>query len=270
MNPITVQPIHQFSGSLKASHDTLAEEMPVALIYNGVSHLVLMATPHHLAELALGFSLSEGILTHTGQLYDLNIKHEPQGIAIELHIASERFMLLKEKRRNLNGRTGCGLCGIDSLQAAQPPIAVVKRQHKIPIAHIQAALTQLNQHQPLRAQTGSLHSAAWVQAGNIQAAFEDVGRHNALDKLLGWLAQHQLDTADGFIIISSRASYEMVSKAATLGIGALIAVSAATAMAQRVAQQSNLTLIGFAKPHQFTIYSHPQWLHDESCPIQAA
>lgn len=260
MKPVITQNVCQFSGSLKHTHDTLAQETPIALIYNGISHVVMMATPQNIHELALGFSLSEGILQHTNQLYDSEIIETAQGIEVHLTIASERFIALKERRRSISGRTGCGLCGIDSLAAALPPIKAVSRSQKISVAHIQAALNRFHRHQPLREQTGSLHAAAWVEQGNIQTAFEDVGRHNALDKLLGHIAKQAITPQNGFILVSSRASYEMVSKTAALGIGALVAVSAATSLAVNMAAQANLTLIGFAKPHQFTIYSHESWV----------
>ncbi|MDK4688620.1 formate dehydrogenase accessory sulfurtransferase FdhD [Kingella negevensis] len=261
MNPTHPQTIHRYhSGSLKTQQDTLAEEIPVALVYNGISHVVLMATPQNLEELALGFSLSEGILTHPSQLYDCVIEPSCQGISVQLEIASARFALLKERRRSMAGRTGCGLCGIDSLAAIAPNLSSVTRQHKIQGDHITQALRTLPQYQQLREQTGSLHGAAWVEQGNIQAAFEDVGRHNALDKLLGYLAKKQIDTQNGFIIVSSRASYEMVAKTAAMGIGCLVAVSAATALAVRVAEQANVTLIGFAKPQQFIVYSHEEFV----------
>lgn len=238
----------------------MAEEAPIALIYNGISHVVMMATPQNVAELALGFSLSEGIVQQASQVYDCEIISTEQGIEARMEIASACFIALKERRRSLNGRTGCGLCGIDSLTAAMPEIQAVERQNKIAVKDIQAALTEFDVHQPLRAQTGSLHGVAWVKNGQIQVAFEDVGRHNALDKLLGYLAKNQIDRQNGWILVSSRASYEMVAKAAALGIGCVVAVSAATALAVRVAEQANITLIGFAKPQQFTVYSHSQFI----------
>lgn len=260
MNPIHSQIVHKFSGSLHTQTDVLAEETPIALVYNGISHVVLMATPQDLAELALGFSLSEGILTDISQLYDLQIESDCQGISVQMEIASARFVALKERRRQMTGRTGCGLCGIDSLAAVLPEIQVIERKNKISTQHITQALTEFRTHQPLREQTGSLHGAAWVVDGQIQAAFEDIGRHNALDKLLGYLAKNQIDRQNGLIVVSSRASYEMVLKAATLGVGALVAVSAATALAVRVAQQANMTLIGFAKPQQFVVYSGAEYI----------
>ncbi len=240
--------------------DVLAEETPVALVYNGIAHVVLMATPADLAELALGFSLSEGILAHAGELYDTEISTGCNGIEVHLDIASARFQALKERRRNMSGRSGCGLCGIDSLASVQTELPQVARGGKIRAEEIQTALADLNAHQILRNQTGSVHGAAWVADGRIQCLFEDIGRHNALDKLLGHGAQQGIDWQHGFALISSRASYEMVAKAAMLGIGCLVAVSAPTALAVRLAEEAGITLVGFAKPQQFTVYSRPDFI----------
>lgn len=261
MNSLITLPITRYdSGSLNQRNDTLAEEAPIALVYNGISHVVMMATPQNLSELALGFSLSEGILQRKNQLYDCEIVETEQGIEVRMEIASERFVALKERRRNINGRTGCGLCGIDSLAFASPCINPITERQNIAINDIAQALANFDAYQPLREQTGSLHAAAWVEQSRIQAAFEDVGRHNALDKLLGHMAYQQIDWTQGWLLVSSRASYEMVAKAATLGIGCLVAVSAATALAVRLAEQANMTLIGFAKPQKMTVYTHDIYL----------
>ncbi|UOO83062.1 formate dehydrogenase accessory sulfurtransferase FdhD [Uruburuella testudinis] len=243
-------------GAACTNDDILAEETPVALVYNGIAHVVLMATPADLAELALGFSLSEGILQHAGQAYDIEVKQACNGIEVHLEIASAQFQALKARRRSMSGRTGCGLCGIDSLAAIPTELPQVVRNGNIRATDIQTALNHLQSHQHLRSQTGAVHGAAWVVGGEIQYLFEDVGRHNALDKLLGFGARQALDWQQGFALISSRASYEMIAKAAMLGIGCVVAVSAPTALAVRLAEQSGITLAGFAKPHQFSIYSH--------------
>ena len=257
-------PIHHLQqGKLLAQSDYLAEEQAIALVYNGISHVVLMATPHNLVELALGFSLSEGILHTPQQLYDIEVQQSCEGWSVQMEIASSRFAALKERRRNMSGRTGCGLCGIDSLAAMMPIIPAVQQRNMIQSAHIVSALAAFHRCQPLRQQTGSLHGAAWVEAGKIVTVFEDVGRHNALDKLLGYLAQQNLDKAAGWILVSSRASYEMVAKTAQLGIGCLVAVSAATALAVRVAEQTNITLIGFAHPQRQTVYTHSHYIKQE-------
>ena len=249
---------------LKETEDMIAEEMPVALVYNGISHVVLMATPQNLAELALGFSLSEGILAKAGELYDVEVRTGAKGVEVHMEIAAARFATLKERRRNMSGRTGCGLCGIDSLAAVMPDIAPVRRTGKTDADQIDRVLQQFDDFQPLRKQTGALHAAAWVEEGEIRQTFEDIGRHNALDKLLGHLAKNNIDRAQGWVLVSSRASYEMVAKAAKLGIGCLVAVSAPTAMAIRLADAANLTLIGFARAGRQTVYTHAEFLNMKS------
>lgn len=264
MQPTAQHPILRLSAQTPETHtDTLAEELPIALIYNGISHAVLMATPQHLAELALGFSLSEGILTHPSQLYDLHIEEQAltaysHAISIHMRIASENFYRLQQRKRNLSGRSSCGLCGIDSLHAALPEIPQLTRQHPLQLTDIQQALSHMETQQPLRQQTGALHAAAWAVNGNILALFEDIGRHNALDKLLGHLAQQHTNPEDGAILISSRASYEMLTKTANMGYTCLVAVSAATALAVRLAEHSGICLIGYARPQRQTIYTHPE------------
>ncbi|MCP1659735.1 formate dehydrogenase accessory sulfurtransferase FdhD [Neisseria perflava] len=249
--------------SLRPDDDILAEETAVALVYNGITHVVLMATPQDLAELALGFSLSEGILHHASELYDIEVQPACDGIEVQMEIASARFQALKERRRNMTGRTGCGLCGIDSLAAVKPNLSPVARHRRFSITEIQTALADFDHHQPLRKSVGSVHGVAWVADGKITAAFEDVGRHNALDKLIGFGTRHQIDWQQGFLLISSRASYEMVAKAAAAGIGCIVAVSAPTALAVRLAEQAGMTLIGFAKPQKFNVYSCSEYIETE-------
>ncbi|WP_249977473.1 formate dehydrogenase accessory sulfurtransferase FdhD [Vreelandella olivaria] len=234
--------------------DDVAAEVPVALVYNGISHVVMMATPANLAELALGFSLSEGILAHPHECYDWEVVQTPEGLAVHLSISSQRMAALKTQRRNHTGRTGCGLCGTEALEQAVRPIPHVIAP-QIAGAAIQRALAQLPEHQPLQAATGATHCAAWCDAhGEIIMVREDVGRHNALDKLIGTLAHNKMGTTEGFVLISSRASYEMVHKCASAGIGALVAVSAATALAIQQARDAGLLLVGFARPGRYVVY----------------
>lgn len=237
--------------------DALAIEVPVALVYNGISHAVMMASPADLADFALGFSLSEGILKHPHECYDLTIHEEALGIAVHLEIASQRLAELKQRRRSLTGRTGCGLCGTEALEQAIHPIATVTAP-SLSDATIQHALTALADHQALQSMTGASHGAAWCDArGRILLAREDVGRHNALDKLIGALVHEGGPDPDGFALVSSRASYEMVHKSASVGIGALVAVSAATTLATELAREADLLLVGFARPGRHVIYNHP-------------
>ena len=246
---------------LRATEDTVAEEVPVALVYNGISHAVLLATPADLEDLALGFSLSEGILATPPELFDSETVATPHGLELRLHVAAGCFADLKARRRSLAGRTGCGLCGVESLAALARAPGPVTRGAPIPASAIAAALAALPAHQPLRAATGAVHAAAWIdRRGTLLALREDVGRHNALDKLLGHLARSATDPHAGWVLVSSRASYEMVQKVATVGIGSLVAVSAPTALAIRLADAAGVTLAGFARDRRLVIYTHPDGL----------
>ncbi|MDQ7729530.1 formate dehydrogenase accessory sulfurtransferase FdhD [Halomonas sp. SpR8] len=258
---LTRQPVEVRRGTTgwhtDAEEDFLALEIPVALVYNGISHAVMMASPADLEDFALGFSLSEGILANTDECYDLDIHEEPQGLSVQLTIASQRMAELKQRRRSLTGRTGCGLCGTEALEQAIRPIPSVIAP-SLSDAAIQRSLRELVAHQPLQAATGASHGAAWCDArGNIKRLREDVGRHNALDKLIGALAREAAPLGEGFALVTSRASYEMVHKCASASIGALVAVSAATALAVEQAQASGLLLAGFARPGRHLIYHRP-------------
>lgn len=244
---------------LAASTDRVAEECPVALEYNGISHVVMMATPCDLEDFALGFSLTEGILGSANELLDIEIAERKPGIVVSLTIAAERFALLKRRRRNLIGRTGCGICGAESLdQVAISSPQVVQSQLTFTHAAIQRALSDFQQWQTLRQCTGGVHGAAWCEEdGTIVLVREDVGRHNSLDKVLGALCL-QRDPCGGFVVVTSRASYEMVSKAASLRVPLLVAVSAPTALAIDMAEAGGLTLVGFAQSGRHVVYTQSQ------------
>jgi FdhD protein len=248
-------------GVTTPAEDCLINETPVSLVYNGISHVVLMATAQDLAELALGFSLTEGILDDASQLYDIEVSEACNGVVVNMEIATQQFQQLKGRRRNMSGRTGCGLCGIESLDAVKPSITTLTQRNNVDAAHITSALQAFSELQPLRQQTGSVHGAAWVNSdGEIVKLFEDAGRHNALDKLIGFGEKSAWNWSDGFVLVSSRASYEMVVKSAVVGIGCLVAVSAPTAFAVALANEANMTLVGFAKPHQQVIYAGQQFI----------
>ncbi|ELY3805352.1 formate dehydrogenase accessory sulfurtransferase FdhD [Cronobacter sakazakii] len=239
--------------------DWLAEEVPVALVYNGISHVVMMASPKDLEIFALGFSLSEGIVESSHEIYGMDIIHGCNGIEIQVELSSRRFMELKARRRNLAGRTGCGVCGVEQLNDIVRPLAPLPFTQTFSLDNLDGALRQLASVQPVGELTGCTHAAAWLTPqGDIAGGHEDVGRHVALDKLLGRRAREAWQ--QGAVLVSSRASYEMVQKAATCGVEILFAVSAATTLAVEVAERCNLTLVGFSRPGRATIYTHPQRL----------
>ena len=249
------------NGQLHRRRDTLAQETPVALEFNGVSHVVMLATPQDLEDFVLGFSIAEGIVSHASQIYAIELETGPTGITAHIDIATENFVSLKEKRRNMTGRTGCGLCGTESLTQ------VVRKMPVLPATHIQLearsierALSDLRHHQDLQQSTGATHAAAWFDLqGGFKLLREDVGRHNALDKLIGaGLVNRHPDWQQGMLVITSRASMEMVQKAVIAGFHFLVAISAPTSLAVELAQEHGLCLIGFARPGKWTIYSHAE------------
>ncbi|WP_380182518.1 formate dehydrogenase accessory sulfurtransferase FdhD [Kalamiella sp. sgz302252] len=248
-------------GALEAAkEDWLADEVPVALVYNGISHVVMMATPKDLEAFALGFSLSEGIIGAPGDIYGIDIQPSCGGLEVQIEISSRRFMGLKEQRRAMAGRTGCGVCGVEQLAEIGKPITPLPFTQTFALDRLDTALAQLKSCQPVGQLTGCTHAAAWIQPdGNLAGGCEDVGRHVALDKLLG-LRSREDNWQQGAVLVSSRASYEMVQKSAMCGVEILFAVSAATKLAVEVAQRSNLTLVGFSKPGRATVYTHPQRL----------
>ncbi|WP_413740554.1 formate dehydrogenase accessory sulfurtransferase FdhD [Sodalis sp. RH14] len=236
--------------------DWLAEEVPVALVYNGISHVVMMASPKELEQFALGFSLSEGIISAPGEIYGMDVVTACNGLEVHIELSSRRFMALKEHRRAMAGRTGCGVCGVEQLEEIGKPIAPLPFTQTWPLARLDHALAQLKSVQPIGRLTGCTHAAAWITPdGELTLGCEDVGRHVALDKLLGCRARQ--GAAPGAVLVSSRASYEMVQKSAMCGVEILFAVSAATALAVDVAERCGLTLVGFSKPGRAAVYTHP-------------
>lgn len=245
------------SGQFREEQDSLVVETPVALEFNGVSHAVMLATPCDLENFALGFALSEGIVASRNEFLEAEVDAGAMGITVHCRIAAGAFMRLKQRRRNLSGRTGCGLCGLESLAQVMRELPTVPAGRLVSIAALQRALQQLADLQPLNRLTGATHAAAWSSPdGVLQQVCEDAGRHNALDKLIGKRAQRRADFAGGFLLITSRASVEMVQKAATVGIASLVAISAPTALAVTTAQALNMTLLGFARGNEFVAYAH--------------
>ncbi len=239
-----------------SSYLALAEEVPVALVFNGISHAVMMASPVHLEDFALGFALTEGLIDHASQLYGVEVIHQTNGIELQLDVAAQAEARLKERRRSMAGRTGCGLCGADSLAQVKLPLPQAP-EVLIDVDAMHRAHAHMRALQPLKQQTGATHAAAWSDAqGEITLLREDVGRHNALDKLIGALSKASTDMQQGFICITSRASFEMVQKTVMAGAGALTAVSAPTRLAVELAEQHNLALAGLVRGQTFTAYSH--------------
>ena len=245
------------AGRWSQAEDELAEEIPVALEYNGVSYAVMMATPCDIEEFALGFSISEGIIGSVREFYGVEVEQGAAGITAHIDVASAAFAGLKERRRSMAGRTGCGLCGVDSLSQVLRPLPWLAPSRALSTRAIRQALAGVKALQPLNRITGATHAALWCgRDGIATVGFEGVGRHNALDKLIGSLARADEDPADGFALITSRASVEMVQKAATAGISALVAISAPTALAARTAQACGMTLVAFARGEDFVAYAH--------------
>jgi len=250
------------AGETAEGTDWVATETAVALVYNGISHVVMMATPADLEDFALGFSLSEGILQSAKQLLDCEITETDKGIELALSITAEPFAKLKQKRRNLVGRTGCGLCGAESLEQAISEPATVTADLSISHEAIQKASSALAAEQKLQQQTGAVHGAAYCnQQGELLLVREDVGRHNALDKLLGALAKKEQNKEQGFVLVTSRASYEMVAKTTSANVALLAAVSAPTSLAIELAEKSGLTLVGFTRTGRHVIYANGQRIH---------
>jgi FdhD protein len=221
----------------------------------------MLASPADLEDLAVGFTLSEGVVGAASEIHSVELANKPDSLAVNLHIASERFSALLRRQRNLTGRTGCGLCGVENVEDAIRNPEPVRSDVRVTRDELHAELAKLHTRQPLNLSTGSVHAAAWALPGKgIQLVREDVGRHNALDKVIGALVRAKIDCSAGYFIITSRASFEMVQKTAIVGVSFVAAVSAPTALAIEVADKTGVTLVGFARADRHVIYSHPKRL----------
>ena len=258
-------------GQMEDAAELVADEVPVALVYNGISHAVMLASPRDLEDFALGFSLGERIVRHARDIHDIEVEETCKGIAIEMRIASGALVRLKASRRARLGKTGCGLCGVESLawfedEALDRPQAGAASsvfEH----AALHRAMAAMGARQQLHHATGAVHAAGWADRdGSLVCVREDVGRHNALDKLVGALVAAQVDTGSGFAVVTSRASFEMVQKAARAGFPLLAAISAPTALAVKTAEGAGLTLAGFVRGERCVVYSHPQRLLPTETP----
>ena len=246
-------------GVVSEGQDWLAVELPIGLEFNGISHAVMLASPADLEDFALGFSLSEGIIATSSEFYGCEIEQRDDGRLVHVEIAGERFMALKQRRRNLAGRTGCGLCGTEALEQVARELAPVPHAHAIAPSVLVAGMRAMQLRQPLQQHSGATHAAAGIdESGQVTCVREDVGRHNALDKLIGALAQQKTDFSRGALLLTSRASYEMVQKAATMGIGTIAAISAPTSFAVELADRYGVALIGFMRDTSYVVYTHSE------------
>jgi len=253
--------------AVEEGSELVAEEVPVAFSYNGVNHAVMLASPLDLEDFALGFTLGERIVRSARDVYDIEVEYTAHGIAVELRIASGAMARLKGTRMARLGKTGCGLCGVDSLdyfeQDACSPEPCLARPVQAPFesAALHRAMGEMASRQTLHQATGAVHAAGWAgRDGSLLCVREDVGRHNALDKLVGALARAGTDVNEGFAVVTSRASFEMVQKAARAGVNLLAAISAPTTLAVRMAEGAGLTLAGFVRGGRHVVYSHPERL----------
>jgi FdhD protein len=238
--------------------DQVAEEYPIALVYHNVPYVVILATPENLEDFGYGFTLSEALVGRPDEIREVVVTYGAEAVDVRITVAWERFTELLHRRRNLTGRTGCGLCGAETAEDAIREIEQVGPGTATTTQDLHAAIEQLGSLQPINARTGSVHAAAWVIPGKgIQFVREDVGRHNALDKAIGALVRGNMDISGGYMLVTSRASYEMVQKCASVGIAFLAAFSAPTAFAVRLARKSGLTLVAFARRDRHVVYAHP-------------
>lgn len=259
------QASHHRQGSSRTVTRTLPEETPVAMVYGGSTQAVMMATPSDLEDFATGFSLTEGIVTAPGQIARLEVIAHPKGIEAQMWLSGDRADALAARRRFMAGPVGCGLCGIDSLDEATRALPDLHgRGPVLDAGQIAAASDDLRAFQPLHDASRAVHAAGFLLPGQgIVLAREDVGRHNALDKLIGAMARQGMDAGQGAFVLTSRVSVEMVQKCAMAGGAILIAVSAPTLHALRLAQGAGITLAAFARSEGFDLFSHPQRLSAE-------
>jgi FdhD protein len=248
-------------GRFAPSVERIAEEVPVAFVYNGLPHVVMMATPADLEDFALGFSLTEELVPSPSDVLDISVVRYSRGIELQVTVPASCEEEIRNRNRRLTGRTGCGICGAESVDSVLRPVHPVSAGLEITASAVRNALAALPGLQPLNAAAGAVHAAAWAgRDGAVALVREDVGRHNALDKLIGALARAGADPACGFLVVTSRASFEMVQKATVFGAPLLAAISGATGLAVRLADQAGLTLVGFARGERLTVYTHPSRL----------
>jgi len=250
-------------GGASPASAVVAEEVPIALVYNGRPYVVVMGTPSDLEDLAAGFSRTEGVVDESSQIERIDVVRASHGIELQIQIPAANALRLEDRARALVSRTGCGLCGVETINdALRVPVALSSRFVTTPEA-LWRASAELSQQQTLNNETNTVHAAGWAGAdGSVRIVREDVGRHNALDKLLGALVGAGTAASDGFIVVTSRASYEMVQKAAVCGVELLAAVSRPTGLAIRFAESAEMTLVGLLRGRSANVYCHPERITD--------
>jgi FdhD protein len=236
----------------------IPEETAVALTYNGGSYAVMMTTPQDLEDFAVGFSQSEGIIGSPADIDSLDVVRLDDGIELRMWLSKPKADRLQERRRHIAGPTGCGLCGIETVAEAMRPAAIVGPGRQFSSEEIMTAMRNISSLQKLNIETRAVHAAAfWDVNAGIVALREDVGRHNALDKLAGALARASVAAGEGIILLTSRVSVEMVQKSAAIGAPAMVSVSAPTALAVRMADAAGITLAAIARADGFEVFTHP-------------
>ncbi|WP_137045510.1 formate dehydrogenase accessory sulfurtransferase FdhD [Pseudolabrys sp. FHR47] len=251
-------------GRFTPGERVIAEEAAVAFTYNGTSYAVMMATPQDLEEFAVGFSVTEGIVASPGEIEALEIVELEAGIELRMRLAEPRGGAFASRRRYLAGPTGCGLCGIEQLEEAMRPLPAVAGNVSFTPRDIMRATSAIENLQHINRETRSVHGAAFYRpADDSVVLLEDVGRHNALDKLCGAMLHANIDPQSGFAVVTSRLSIEMIQKAATAGIPMMVAVSAPTALAVRAAESCGMTLTAVARADGFEVFTHPQRIKEE-------
>jgi len=258
-------------GRLAEGVRLIPEETALALTYNGGTYAVMMGSPQDLRDFAVGFSLNEGIVQSPGNLESLDIIELDDGIELRMWLSPEKAALLGERRRHVAGPTGCGICGIESIAEAVRPAAVVAKGGSFSPREIMAAMACLAPLQKINMETRAVHAAAfWTPARGIVALREDVGRHNALDKLAGALAHDKIAAGEGMVLLTSRVSVEMVQKTAAIGAPLMVAVSAPTALAVRTAEAAGITLAAIARGDGFEVFTHPERIAADVPATEAA
>jgi len=246
-------------GEASSGTRRIAEETAIALTYNGGTYAVMMGTPQHLKDFAVGFSLTEGVVQSVDEIESIDVADLDDGIELRMWLADEKAARINERRRHIAGPTGCGICGLESIAEAVRPVAIVPQGRIFSPQAIMAAMAAVSPLQALNIETRAVHAAAfWTPSQGIVALREDVGRHNALDKLAGSLALEGLSAADGMVLLTSRVSVEMVQKAASMGAPLMVAISAPTALAVRMADAAGITLCAIARADGFEVFTHPQ------------